>query len=106
MQQDRREIVVRIVIDSRIRWPLVSEETQFETETFAPPFTMCDMCQAGGLDGHRQLSALVLESLVVRVQFQNLPLERGIDLLQSKHLAPKQTGRQNQLGYRGIPYLP
>lgn len=62
--------------------------------------------QAGGLDGDRQRSALVLELRVVRVQFQNLPLQLGIGLLQSKHLVTKQVGLQSQLGYRDILHLP
>jgi hypothetical protein len=31
-----------MVIDSRIRWPVVGEESQVESGTFARPFTMCD----------------------------------------------------------------
>ena len=42
MRQDRREIVVRVVIDGWIRWPVVGKENQVGSETFAPPFTMCD----------------------------------------------------------------
>ena len=42
MRQDSKEIVTRVVIAGRIRWPVAGEETQVESGTFARPFRMCD----------------------------------------------------------------